>query len=158
MKAVSKQFPVVTGIGAFGWVLPDEWQNTEQDLRRSLREAGWSRAAIDSYIARMDRWEVQVSVKQHADLSDGGRVFDPVYLGVGIVVPLGLDEAELAEPLRIELERAFREEMLEPDDWDTLMAALRRLGIEISLEQLLSLPLSVRLATPDDGPVPLPEI
>jgi hypothetical protein len=157
VTAVSKQLPVVTGIGAVGWVLPDEWQNTEQDLRRDLREAGWTKAEIDSHIARMDRWEVQVSVKQYADLSDGERVFDPVYLGVGIVVPLGLDETALAEPLRIELEKAFRDEMDLPDDWDTLLGALRRLGIEISLEQLLSLPLTVRLATPDDGPVPLPE-
>jgi hypothetical protein len=149
---------VVKAIGAIGWVLPDEWQNTEEDLRRDLREAGWSKAEIDSFIARMDRWEVQVSVKQYADLSDGRRVFDPVYLGVGIVVPLGLDEAELAVPLQIELERAFREEMDLPDDWDTLMAALRRLGIEMTNEQLRSLPLSVRLATPDDGPVPLPEL
>ena len=149
---------MVTGIGAIGWVLPDEYQWTEEDLRRHLREAGASEAEIDSIVARGDWWELQVSVKQYAELSDGGRVLDPVYLGVGISLPLGLDEAELAEPLRIELERAFREEMVLPDDWDTLMGALRRLGIEISLEELLELPLTVRLATPEDGPVPLPEM
>jgi hypothetical protein len=154
VTAPSKHAPVVTGIGAIGWVLPDEWQHTEEDLR----EMGLSEEQIDSITAGRHWWDVQVSVKEYADLSDGRRVFDPVYLGVGIGVAPGLDDAEHAEQLRIGLERAFREEMLEPDDWDTLMGALRRLGIEMTYEQLLSLPLSVRLATPDDGPVPLPEL
>jgi hypothetical protein len=150
---VTEHAPHVTGIGAIGWILPDEWQHTEEDLR----ESGFSEARIESIVAGRDWWDAQVSVKQYAELSDGRRVFDPVYLGVGIGLPPGLDEAELAERLRIELERAFREEMLEPDDWDTLMNALRRLGIEITYEELLSLPLTVRVATPEDGPAPLPE-
>jgi len=157
VKALSKHAQVVTGIGAIAWVLPDEYQWSEEDLRRDFREDGLSEAQIDSIIARGDWWELQVSVKQYAELSDGGRVLDPVYLGVGISLPLGLDEAELAEQLCVGLETAFREEMLQPDDWDTLMGALRRLGIEITYEQLLSLPLTVRLATPEDGPMPLPE-
>jgi hypothetical protein len=70
----------------------------------------------------------------------------------------GLDDAEHAERLRVELERAFREEMDLPEDWDTLVTALGRVGIEITIEQLLELPLTVRLATPEDGPVPLPEM
>ena len=154
----SNQTPVVTGIGAIAWVLPDEWQATEEDLRRDLREEGLSEARIDSIVARGDWRDVQVSVKQYADLSDGGRVFDPVYLGVGFPWHSELDEAERAERLRFELETAYRDEMDLPDDWDTLMNALGRLGIEMTLEQLLSLPLTVRLATPEDGPVPLPEM
>jgi hypothetical protein len=153
VRAVAKDVPAVTGIGAIGWVLPDEWQHTEEDLR----ELGLSEAEIDSIVAGRHWWDVQVSVKQYADLSDGRRVFDPVYVGVGIGLSPGLDDAAHADRLRVELERAYREDMLEPDDWDTLMEALRRLGIEITYEQLLSLPLSVRLATPEDGPVPLPE-
>jgi hypothetical protein len=154
VRAVAKAVPVVTGIGAIGWVLPDQWQHTEADLR----EMGLSKAQIEPIMAGRHWWDVQVSVRQYADLSDGRRVFDPVYVGVGIGLPPGLDDAGLAERLRAELEKAFREEMDLPDDWDTLMEALRRLGIEITLELLLELPLTVRLATGDDGPVPLPEM
>jgi hypothetical protein len=110
--------PTLEAIGAIGWVLPEEYQGTtEESLRKEPRRDGLSKAQIDEFIARGDWWGLDVSVKQYAGLSDGGRVFDPVYLGVWFPLPLELSEAEIERGLETQLDAAFRTEMTQYEDW-----------------------------------------
>jgi hypothetical protein len=90
----------LTGTGAIAWVLPGEYQVTEESMRA---------------------------------------------------------DAQAERELLAGVDVAFRQKMIDYEDWDLLIAALARVGVEVTLAERLALPLTVRLATPEDGPVPLPE-